>query len=108
MSELDSLTDQFERNLKDIQAKYPLEDWRYAMRKIIYFGTMRILQEFPEIAIGPPPKAQDQHGLAHGGAQAGGPKPPTNVIYGQKPPYRPSAIGELVCIAVGSCPPPQS
>ncbi|MEO7205196.1 MAG: hypothetical protein ABI356_10340 [Steroidobacteraceae bacterium] len=113
MSELDSLPEQFERILEGIRTNYPLEEWRYAYRKVIYAGAMRILKDFPEIIVGPPPalpQVQEQRGPTYGGGAqiGGGHNPPPKFIDGQKPPYRPSAIIELVCIASGNCPPAQS
>jgi len=115
MSELDTLTEQFERLLEGIRSKYTLEEWRYAYRKVIYSGAMKILEDFPEIIIGPPlqpsPRLQEQRAPTHGGgAPMGGPgpypggqQPPAIIIAGQRPPPYPSAIGELVCIALGNC-----
>jgi hypothetical protein len=86
MSDLDTLAEQFERLLEGVRGKYTLEEWRHAFRKIIYSGGMKILQTFPEIIVGP------VHGVAAG----------------QKPPYRPSATGEFLCVVLGDCPqPPQ-
>jgi len=116
MSELDTLTEQFERLLEGIRTKYTLADWRYAYRKVIYSGAMKILEDFPEIIIGSPPQPspQLQEQRAHGGgAPMAGPgphpgvqQPPAIIIAGQRPPPYPSDIGELVCIALGTCQPP--
>jgi hypothetical protein len=115
MSELDTLTEQFEGLLEGIRGKYTLQEWRYAYRKVIYSGAMKILEDFPAIIIGPPPppppQLQEQRAPTHGGGAAkGGPgphpvvqQPPAIIIAGQRPPPYPSSIGELVCIALGDC-----
>jgi hypothetical protein len=111
MSELDTLTEQFEGLLKGIRGKYTLEEWRYAYRKVIYSGAKKLLDDFPVIVIGPPPlpqHLQEQQSAPPGGGAGGrgphpGGQPPPNLSpAGDKPPYRPSAICELVCIVVGS------
>jgi hypothetical protein len=84
MSELNKLTEEFERLLEGARGKHTLEEWRYAYRKILYAGGMKILEAFPEIIVGP------VRGVAAG---------PT-------PPYHPSAITEYLCIVLGNCPPP--
>jgi hypothetical protein len=109
MSELDTLTGQFKGTLDGIHTKYTLEEWRYAYREIIYAGAMRILEEFPEIIIGSPPspsaQPQGQQSPTRGDpALAGGPRSPR--IDGERPPYHPNGIGQIVCIALGNCPPP--
>jgi len=109
MSELDTLTEQFERLLEGVRGKYTLEEWRYAYRKVIYSGAKKLLDDFPVIVIGPPPlppHLQEQQAAPAGGGGAGrgpqpGPQPPVNTA-GQQPPYRPSVVCELVCIVVGS------
>jgi hypothetical protein len=109
MSELDSLPEQFERLLGGIGTGNSLEEWRYAYRKVVYSGAMRILKEFPEIIIGPPPpppqlQRQPGPGPAPGGnPQIGGGNRPPYSTAGQQPPYRPNAIHELLCIALGTC-----
>jgi hypothetical protein len=87
MSELDNLTAEIERLLKDVHGNYSLDEWRYAYRKIVRSGGMKILEVFPEIILGPV----------------------YSVGAGQPPPYRPStAINELLCIVLGNCPPQQT
>jgi hypothetical protein len=83
MSELDKLTEEFERLLEGVRGKHSLDEWRYAYRKVLYSGGMKILEQFPEIILGP------VHPVSAG--------PP--------PPYHPSAINELLCIVLGNCPP---
>lgn len=111
MSELDALTEQVDRLLENIRTKYSLEEWRYAFREIIFSGAMKILDEFPEIIIGPRPESptqpqqQQQQGPTHGGGSVIG-KGPHPLPDGQRPPYYPSGIGQLVCIVLGNCPQP--
>lgn len=85
MSELDTLTEQFERLLEGIRGKHSLDEWRHAYRKVIYSGAMKILEDFPEIIIGP-----------------------VHPVAAERPPYRPNAIGQIVCIALDNCPPPHT
>jgi hypothetical protein len=96
MSDLDTLTEQFERLLEGIGTEYTLEEWRYAYREIIYAGAMKILEEFPEIVVGPAPSTLPQQQQGPGFHPA---------APGQRPPYYPSGIFHLVCIALGNCPP---
>jgi hypothetical protein len=101
MSELDTLTEQFERLLEGIRGKYTLEEWRYAYRKVIYSGAKKLLDDFPVIVIGPPPlppQLQEKKGPAPGG----GPLPPPSSTAGEQPPYRPNAVCVLVCTVLGS------
>jgi hypothetical protein len=104
MSELDTLTEQFERLLEGIHGKHTLEEWRYAYRKVVYFGAMKILGDFPGIILGPAPLPV-RSGKGRGPVPAGATTGPVAypVIAGQQPPYRPSDIGELLCIALGNC-----
>jgi hypothetical protein len=108
MSELDTLTEQFERLLDGIRTKHTLEEWRFAYRKIIYSGGMKILDDFPEIIVGQaplPPRSEKKAVAAPTrGNPAGIRGPVTGVTYGQAPPFHPSSIGELVCIVLGTCP----
>jgi len=83
MSELDKLTEEFERLLEGVRGKHSLDKWRHAYRKIIYSGAMKILETFPEIIVGPV----------------------RGVAAGQKPPYHPS-VEPILCIVLGDCPPP--
>jgi hypothetical protein len=107
MSELDAKTQQIEQLFAGIGAS-DLEEWRYAYRKIIYAGAMKILRDHPEIIIGSPPdpsseqqqQQQQQQRPASGGAALGNPGR-NPVIDGQPPPYRPSAVCHLVCIVLG-------
>jgi hypothetical protein len=112
MSELDTLVDQFDGLLNGIRTKYSLEEWRYAYRKIIYSGAVKILREHPEIVIGPrpaPPRQLPEDPIQEGGGTGKGWQPPPPFIDSTKPPYRPSAICELACcIALGTCPPHQT
>lgn len=108
MSELDTLPEQFDRLLEGVRGKYTLEEWRYAYRKVIYSGAMRILKDFPEIIVGPPPapfpeQQQQQRPTVGRGPHGGGDPPPPYFTAGQQPPYRPNAIHELLCIALGTC-----
>jgi hypothetical protein len=110
MSNLDTLAEQFERLLEGVSGKYSLAEWRYAYEKVIYFGAMKILEDFPEIIVGPPPPPMESKkgpAPAHGGPATLG-KPIHPVIAGQSPPYHPSSIGKLVCIVLGNCPEPTS
>jgi hypothetical protein len=107
MSDLDALTEQFQRLLDGIRDKHTLEEWRFAYRKIVYSGAMKILDDFPELIVGPPPRAR-QSKKAAGPTRSepttiAGPGHPV-VIAGQPPPYHPSAIGELLCVVLGTCP----
>jgi hypothetical protein len=101
MSDLDTLTEQFERLLEGISTEYTLEEWRYAYREIIYAGAMKILEEFPEIVVGPAPSTPPQQQQQQQQGPGFHPAAP-----GQRPPYYPSSIFHLVCIALGNCPPP--
>jgi hypothetical protein len=107
MSDLDALTEQFQRLLDGIRDKHTLEEWRFAYRKIVYAGAMKILHDFPELIVGPVPLARQSKKAA--GPTRGepttiaGPGHPV-VIAGQPPPYHPSAIGELLCVVLGTCP----
>jgi hypothetical protein len=84
MSELNKLTEEFERLLEGVPGKHSLDEWRHAYRKIIYSGGMKILEVFPEIIVGP----------VH------------PVAAGQPQPYRPSAvINEFLCTVLNTCPP---
>jgi len=107
MSELDTLPEQFERLLDGIRGKFTLAEWRYAYRKVIYSGARKILDDFPEIVIGPPPPPP-QSGKGPGPAPGGNPagqQPGAHPvgIAGQPPPYHPSAIHEYLCIVLGDC-----
>jgi hypothetical protein len=94
MSALDTLPGQFDGLLEGIGTEYSLEDLRYALRKVIYSGAMKLYRDHPEIITGqPPPPPQQQQ------QQQGGRGPHTD---GQLPPYRPNAICEWVCIALGN------
>lgn len=108
MSELDTLTEQFERLLDGIRSKHTLEEWRFAYRKIIYSGGMKILDDFPEIIIGPAPLPRRSEKKAITGPTRGNPAgiggPSHGIIAGQAPPFHPSAINELLCIVLGTCP----
>jgi hypothetical protein len=110
MSEFDSKTDQMQQLFQGIGGEYSLEESRYAFRKLIYFGAMKLLRDFPEIVIGPEPMQADQgraggHPEGSGSAFAGGHGVLHPVDAGQPPPFRPSDIGRLLCIALGNCPP---
>lgn len=108
MSELDTLTEQFDRLLDGIRSKHTLEEWRFAFRKIIYSSAMKILNDVPEIIVGPAPMPlrSEKKGSASPtrGNPAGLGGPLHGVIAGQAPPFHPSAINELVCIVLGNCP----
>jgi hypothetical protein len=111
MTELDKLTEQFDGLLNGIREKYSLEEWRYAYRKVIYSGAMKIFKEFPVVIIGPPPPPPQQE--QKGGAVGSGPEfmrnPPPITVLGERPPYRPSCTILLAaCIALGNCPPPST
>jgi len=60
MSELDTLTEQFDRLLEGVRSQYTLEEWRYAYRKVLYSGAMKILKDFPVVIVGEQPSAQLQ------------------------------------------------
>jgi hypothetical protein len=103
MSELDIGAEQIAQLFGRIGGKN-LEESRYAYRKILYAGAMKILRDFPEIVIGPPPdpspqQQQQEHPVFGGGAGGNPGRGPG--IAGEKPPYRPSAVCQLVCIASG-------
>jgi hypothetical protein len=105
MSNLDALPEQFDRLLGGIGTEYSLEELRYAFRKIIYSGAMKLYKDHPEIIIGPvppppPPQQQQQQQPQPQPQQQGGGRGPQTA--GQQPPYRPSAICEWVCIALGN------
>jgi hypothetical protein len=110
MSELDTLTEQFERLLEGVRSQYTLEEWRYAYRKVLYSGAIRILKDFPVIFVGTSSPKLQEDPVFSGGVPIGGqgPLPPPKSIAGERPPYRPSAINQLVCIALGNCPPPHN
>ena len=105
MSELDAEIRQIEQLFRGDGAN-DLEACRYAYRKIIYAGAMKILRDHPEIIIGSPPdptseqQQQQQQRPASGGGALGNPGR-NPVIDGQPPPYRPSAVCQLVCIVLG-------
>jgi hypothetical protein len=123
MSQLDTLPEQFDRLLEGIDSVNSLEEWRYAFRKVIYSGAMEILRDFPEIVVGPPPipsseqqqqqkqqqqsqqqeQQQEQRRPPPGGGATVGKPVRHPIIEGQQPPYRPSAIHELLCISLGTC-----
>ena len=108
MSNLDTLAEQFEQLLEGVRGKYSLEEWRYAYQKIIYSGAMKILENFPEIIVGPAPMPMESKkgsGPTRGDPATLG-KPLHPVIAGQTPPYHPSSISKLVCIVLGNCPEP--
>lgn len=111
MSDLDALTEQFQRLLDGIRDKHTLEEWRFAYRKIIYAGAIKILDDFPEIIIGPAPlpvRSEKKGGPTRGNPVTLGPPGHPVGIAGQAPPFHPSAIGELLCVVLGTCPqPPQ-
>jgi hypothetical protein len=113
MSELDTLAKQFEQLLEGIRDKHSLEEWRYAYRKVIYSGALKIFEVHPEVIIGPSPatlelQARGGPGPGDGPRNVGG-NPPPYTILGERPPYRPSAvILQAACIALGNCPPPQT
>ena len=100
MSELDTLTQEFDRLLDGIRTDASLEEWQYAYRKIIFSGAMKLLENFPEIIIGPPPSPPPP-GEEQGSNLRAGAHPITD---GQPPPYRPSTICQLVCIVVNGNP----
>jgi hypothetical protein len=109
MSELDTLTQEFDRLLESIpRGKYSLEEWRYAYRKVVYSGAKKILNDFPELIVGPKPqpmqseKGPGAHPVA--GGLAGGQGVLHPVADGQPPPYRPNAINQVLCIILGTCP----
>jgi hypothetical protein len=112
MSELDTQTKQIDQYFEGIGAKN-LEELRYAYRIVIYSGAMKILRDFPDIIVGPPPapssekqqQQQQQREPGQGGG-GGGVRPPPVYSDSTKPPYRPSAILRLACIALGNCPEP--
>jgi hypothetical protein len=112
MSVLDAEIRQIEQLFRGDGAN-DLEACRYAYRKIIYAGAMKILRDHPEIIIGSPPDPtseqqqqqqqqpqQQQQRPASGGGALGNPGR-NPVIDGQPPPYRPSAVCQLVCIVLG-------
>jgi len=107
MSDLDTLAEQFERLLEGVRGKYSLEEWRFAYRKVVYSGAMKILDDFPELIVGPRPlplQSKKAAGPTRGEPTTiAGPGHPV-VIAGQPPPYHPSAIGELLCVVLGTCP----
>ena len=113
MSDLDTLTEQFERLLDGVNTEYSLEEWRYAFREIIYAGAMKILEEFPEIVVGPAPSTPPQQQQTPPQQQQTPPQQQQQqgpgfhpAAPGQRPPYYPSGIFHLICIALGNCPPP--
>src|ERR1700729_454777 len=58
MSALDALPGQFDGLLEGIGTEYSLEELRYALRKVIYSGAMKLYKDHPEIITGlpaPPP-----------------------------------------------------
>jgi hypothetical protein len=115
MSELDIGAEQVAQLFRRIGGNN-LEESRYAYRKILYAGAMKILRDFPEIIIGPPPdpspqpqpqpqqqqqqQQQQQEHPAFGGGAGGNPGRGPGTA-GEKPPYRPSVVCQLVCIASG-------
>jgi hypothetical protein len=96
MSALDALPGQFDGLLEGIGTEYSLEELRYALRKVFYSGAMKLYRDHPEIIIGPPPPPpppqQQQQQQGGRGARTDG----------QPPPYRPSAICDWVCNALGN------
>ena len=103
MSDLDELPAQFDRLLGGIGTGYSLEEMRYALRKVIYSAAMKLYEDHPEIIIGPvplpappPPPQQQQQPQPQQQGVGRGPH-----IAGQQPPYRPNAICEWVCTALG-------
>jgi hypothetical protein len=106
MADLDALTDQFTKLLGNTTNK-SLAEWRYAYRKVIYSMGLRILEDFPEIILGPTPSAvplEMKKGPPGDFPDFGGGAPGGHAtIAGQQPPYRPSAIITLACLALGDC-----
>jgi hypothetical protein len=109
MSTLDELTAEFDRLLATIpRGDNSLDDWRYAYRKIVYSGAKRILSDFPDLITGPRPlprqfeQGPGSHPGGGGAAFGGGVVHP--VAEGQPPPYRPSAVNQLLCLVLGTCP----
>jgi hypothetical protein len=109
MADLDALTNQFAKLLGSTENEYTLAEWRYAYRKVIYSMGLRVLMDFPEIIVGPPPSSVGSTPLMEKGPPGdspgfGGGNPGSHpIIAGQQPPYRPSAIGTLVCLVLGDC-----
>jgi hypothetical protein len=106
MSALDTLPEQFDRLLEGIGTEYSLEELRFAFRKVLYSGAMKLYRDHPEIIVGPPPPPprpaqpqQQQQPQQQPQQQRGGRGPHSD---GQLPPYRPNAICEWVCTALGN------
>jgi hypothetical protein len=109
MSELDTLANQLEALLEGVKTKFTLAEWRYASRKVIYSMGLEILEKFPDIVIGQPPipqkgPPQAMRMSSPGGPAASGDPGVHPIIDDQQPPYRPSAVGTLVCLVLGDCP----
>jgi hypothetical protein len=99
MSALDTLPEQFDRLLEGIGTEYSLEELRYAFRKVLYSGAMKLYRDYPEIIVGPPPPRPPPAQQPQQPQQLQGGRGPH--IDGQLPPYRPNAICEWVCTALG-------
>jgi hypothetical protein len=91
MSTSDPLIADFERLLDKIPATFTLEQWQFAYKKMIFTMGLKILEKFPENALGPKPTKSPPKG--RGPFTAGGP-------WGQGP------IIHLASAALDLAPPP--
>jgi hypothetical protein len=109
MSADDDLIGGLETLLDRVPSNYGVEEWRYLLRRVVYTVSMRVLETFPDIVVGPPPgHSPGPMPMMKGGApqpaSVGGP-PRMVQAGGPIPPYRPN-VGLLLCIATGDCQPP--
>lgn len=115
MSADDDLIGGLETLLDRVPSSYGVEEWRYLVRRVVYTVSMRVLETFPDIVVGPPPgHSPGPMPMMKGGApqpaSVGGP-PRMVQAGGPQPPGRPN-VAKLLCIVTNDCdvppPPPQS
>jgi hypothetical protein len=76
MSTSDSISADFERLLEGVPENFTLEQWQFAYKQVIFAMGLKILELFPENALGPPPTKSPIKGRGPymaGGGPTGGP-----------------------------------